>query len=48
LAAFDPSEDEVSINAAIVIRATFAQGTPAVHAFFDAMVELLTGGGRKQ
>ena len=47
-AAIDPSEDEVSIAAAIVLRDQFAQDSPAVLAFFDALVELLTGGGRKQ
>jgi hypothetical protein len=47
-AAIDPSEDEVSINAAMVLRDQFAQDSPAVLAFFDALVELLTGGGRKQ
>ena len=46
--AIDPSEDEVSINAAIVMRALFAQDSPAVLAFFDALVGLLTGDGRKQ
>lgn len=47
-AAIDPSEDEVSINAAIVLRDQFAQDSAAVLAFFDALVGLLTGGGRKQ
>jgi hypothetical protein len=47
-AAIDPSEDEVSINAAIVLRDQFAQDSPAVLAFFDALVGLLTGGGRRQ
>jgi hypothetical protein len=47
-AAIDPSEDQVSINAAIFMRATFRQDSPAVLAFFDALVKLLTGGGRKQ
>lgn len=46
-AAIDPSEDEVSINAAIVLRDQFAQDSPVVRAFFDAMAELLTGEGRK-
>ena len=44
-AAIDPSEDAVSINAAFVLRDQFAQDSPAVLAFFDALVELLTGGG---
>ena len=47
-AAIDPPEDEVSINAAMVLRDQFAQDSPAVLAFFDALVELLIGGGRKQ
>ena len=47
-AGIDPSEDEVSINAAIVLRGQFANDSPAVRAFFDALVGLLTGSGRKQ
>jgi hypothetical protein len=47
-AAIDPLEDEVSIDAAIVLRDQFAQDSHAVLAFFDALVELLTGSGRKQ
>jgi hypothetical protein len=47
-AANDPSEDELSINAAIVLRDQFAQDSPAVVAFFDALVGLLTGAGQKQ
>jgi hypothetical protein len=31
-------EDAVSIDAAIAMRATFANDSPAVHAFFDALV----------
>jgi hypothetical protein len=31
-AAIDPSEDEVSIDAAIAMRATFAQDSPALEA----------------
>ena len=46
--AIDPSEDEVSIAAAMVLRDQFAQASPAVLAFFDALVEILTGGARKQ
>src|SRR5512136_386071 len=46
-AAIDPSEDEVSIAAAIVMRDEFAHDSPAVRAFFDALVKLLTGAGRK-
>ena len=47
-AAIDPSEDEVSISAAMVFRDQFAQDSPGVLAFFDALVGLLTGHGRKQ
>ena len=46
--AIEPSEDEVSINAAIAIRATFAQDVPAVRALFDALVDLLSGAGQRQ
>ena len=42
-AAIDPSEDEVSINAAIVLREQFSRDSPAVHGFFDALVGLLSG-----
>ena len=47
-AAIDPSEDAVSIAAAIVLREQFAQDSLAVRAFFDELVGLLTGDGRKQ
>jgi hypothetical protein len=46
-AAIPPEEDAVSIDAAIALRATFAQDAPAVRALFDALVEILTGAGRK-
>ena len=42
-AAIDPSEDEVSINAAIALREQFAQDRAAVRAFFDALLALLMG-----
>jgi len=45
-AAIDPSEDAVSIEAAMALREQFAQDSAAMRAFFDAMLELLTGGGR--
>src|SRR4249920_2362074 len=47
-AAIDPSEDAVSIDAAIAMRDQFAQDSPAARtrAFFDALVGLLTGHGR--
>ena len=38
----------MSINAAIVLRDQFAQDSDAVLAFFDELVGLLTGIGRKQ
>ena len=44
-AAIPPEEDAVSIAAAIAMRATFAQDSIAVHALFDALAGLLTGGG---
>jgi hypothetical protein len=31
-----------------VLRDQFAQDAPALRAFFDALVGVLTGGGRKQ
>lgn len=46
-AAIPPEEDGVSIEAAITLRDTFAKESPAVRALFDAMVELLAGGGRR-
>jgi len=45
-AAIVPSEDAVSIDAAMAMRATFAQYSPAVLAPFDALAGLLTGDGR--
>jgi hypothetical protein len=47
-AAIDPSEDEVSINAAMVMRDQFVQDSRGVRAYFDALVGLLTGSGRRQ
>ena len=41
-------EEAVSISATIVLRDQFARNSPPVRAFFDALVELLTGNGRKQ
>jgi len=38
----------VSISAAMAIRAAFAQDSPALLAFFDVLVESLTGGERRQ
>jgi hypothetical protein len=46
-AAIPPEEDAVSIDAAIALRDTFAKESPAMRALFDALVDLLTGGGRK-
>jgi hypothetical protein len=45
-AAIPPAEDAVSIDAAIAMRATLAQN-PQVCVLFDAVAELLTGGGWK-
>ncbi len=47
-AAIDPSEVAVSIDAAIAMRDQFGGEAPAVRVLFDAIVELLTGAGRKQ
>ena len=38
----------MSISAAIVFRDQFAQDSPAVLAFFDVLVELLTGDGQRK
>jgi len=46
-AAIPPEEDEVSIGAAIALRTTFTQDSPAVRALFDALVDLLTGSGQR-
>ena len=45
-AAIDPSEDKVSIEAAVELQTTFADDSPPVRAFFDALAGLLTGGER--
>jgi hypothetical protein len=45
-AAIPPEEDPVSIDAAIAMRATFGQYSPAVRALFDTLVPLLTGVGK--
>jgi hypothetical protein len=37
-------EAAISIEAAITMRATFAENSSAVRALFDALAELLTGG----
>ena len=42
-----PEEDAVSIEAALALRDTFTKESPAVRALFDALVELLTGTGRR-
>jgi hypothetical protein len=47
-AAIDPPEDEVSINAAMVLRDQFAQDSPAVLALFDAPVEFVGQGALRQ
>ena len=46
-AAIQPEEVAASINAAIELRRRFAHGSAAVQALFDALVDLLTGGGQK-
>jgi hypothetical protein len=46
-AAIPPEEDAVSIDAAIALRTTFAKESPAVRAFFNALVDLLIGAGQK-
>ena len=46
-AAIPPQEDAVSIDAALAMRATFAQDSLTVLGLFDALVELLTGGGSR-
>ena len=49
-AAIPPEEDEVSIEAVYAMRASFTADDmpPAMIKFFDALVDLLTGRGRKQ
>ena len=44
-AAIDPSEDAVSIDAAMAMCAQFAEDPPAALALFNALVDLLTGDG---
>ena len=46
-AAIPPEEDAVSVDVATTLRASFAQESDAVRALFDALVELLTGEGRR-
>ena len=43
-AAIDPSEDAVSIDAAIALRDQFAEDSAATRGFFNALVDLLMGG----
>jgi hypothetical protein len=45
-AAIPPEQERVCIHAATDLRAMFAQGPHGEHAFFDAVAELLTRGGR--
>ena len=47
-AAIPPEEDGVSIDAAIALRDSFTKESPAVRALFDALVDLLTGGGGRR
>ncbi len=43
-AAIDPSEDEVSLGAAMMMRVVFSTNAPDVGMFFEALVGELTGG----
>jgi hypothetical protein len=43
-----PGEDTASIYTLIVIPMMFGEGARGVYALFDALVDLLTGGGHKQ
>ena len=47
-AAIPPEEDAVSTDAAHAMRLAFAKDSREVRAFFDALVALLTGEGRRQ
>jgi hypothetical protein len=46
-AAIPPEQETVCIDAAICLRAMFAQGTHGEHALFDALADLLTRGEPK-
>ena len=46
-AAIPSKEDAISLEAAIAMRARFAQDSPSVRVLFDALVKLLTGVGQK-
>ena len=46
-AAIPPEEEAVRIDAAISLRAMFAQGAHGVHALFDALAKLLDGGEQR-
>jgi hypothetical protein len=47
-AAIDPSEDEDSVTAGLMLRATFDSGnSPAVLRLLDALLALLSGSGPK-
>jgi hypothetical protein len=45
----DPSEDQVSIDAAYVLRDSFSGSAleAGVRTFFDELIEILTGGAQK-
>ena len=48
-AANDPSEGQVRVSAALMLRATFDSGSsPAVLHLLDALLALLSGSGRKR
>lgn len=46
-AAIPSNKDAISLEAAIAMRARFAQDSPSVRVLFDALVKLLTGVGQK-
>ena len=46
-AAIPPEEETACMDAAICLRAMFAQGTHGEHALFDALADLLTRSERK-
>ena len=47
-AAIPPEEDAVGIDAAMALRDSVANESPAVRALFDALIALLTGEGRRR
>lgn len=47
-AAIPPEEDAISFDVVIALRDSFAKDSPAVRALFDALVDLLSGGGERK